>query len=108
MVLAAAQFLFQGDAPGYFRAEAAVDADHHGQDGDQQKDAGQAVHEHVVPERALIDHIADPALLDLPDLVTRHVGHDLVEDADQDLLVTRCGHGQLVAVGRFAADIKAI
>lgn len=49
-----------------------------------------------------------PALLDLADFAAAHVGYHFVEYADQYFLVARGGHGQLVAVGRFAADVEAV
>ncbi|MNG93823.1 hypothetical protein D3C79_528050 [compost metagenome] len=106
VIFTAAQLLLQSDAPRDLRAESTIDADHHGQNGYQQEHAGQAVDQHVMPERTLIDHITYPALLDVADLRRTHVGHDLVENTDQDFLVPWCSHRQLIAVGGFAADIE--
>ncbi|MNN20327.1 hypothetical protein D3C81_1336030 [compost metagenome] len=108
MVFAAAQFLFQGDAPGNFRTQPPVDPHHCRQYCHQQQYAGQSVDQQVVPEGPVIEDIADPALLDLADFAGAHVGHDFVEDADQDLLLPRYRHGQLVAVVGFTADIQTV
>ncbi|MCY1406596.1 hypothetical protein D9M71_218670 [compost metagenome] len=107
MVFAAAQFLLKGNAPGYFRAEPPVDADDHRQDDTQHQQARQAVGQGVMPEGAMVEDLADPALLDITDFAGRHVGQKLVEDAHQDFLLQWRSHGQLVAVGRFARYVQA-
>ncbi|MNC68090.1 hypothetical protein D3C75_1186470 [compost metagenome] len=56
----------------------------------------------------MVDHITHPALLDLADFAAAHVGHDFVQNAHQHFVVAWCGHGQLVAVGRFATDVEPI
>lgn len=55
----------------------------------------------------MIEHTAHPALLDRADFVRAEIGQDLIENAYQDLAVPRHAHGQLVAVGRLAADVEA-
>ncbi|MNP65399.1 hypothetical protein D3C76_1609860 [compost metagenome] len=56
----------------------------------------------------MIQNITDPALLNLADFTGAHVGHDLVENANQDLLLPWHSHSQLVAVGGFTADIQTV
>ncbi|MND89036.1 hypothetical protein D3C80_810780 [compost metagenome] len=108
MVFATAQFLLEGDAPGDFRAEPAVDAHDHRQDDAQQQQARQAVGQGVMPEGAVVEYLADPALLDVAYFTGGHVGKNLVEDAYQYFLLVRHGHRQLVAVRRLARYIQAI
>ncbi|MNJ68597.1 hypothetical protein D3C77_648590 [compost metagenome] len=55
----------------------------------------------------MIQHLAYPALLNVADFAGAHVGHDFVEDADEDLLFPRNCHCQLVAVGGLTADVQA-
>ncbi|MND91685.1 hypothetical protein D3C80_838200 [compost metagenome] len=108
VVFAAAQFLFKVDPAGDFRAQAAVDADNHRQHGSQQQQSGQAVHQQVTPESSMIEDVTDPMLLNGADFSRAHVRQDFVENADQHLVVAGYTHGQLIAIGRFTADIQPI
>src|SRR5450830_165745 len=95
MVFAAAQFLLEGHALGYFRTQPAVDAHDHGQYGDQQQDARQAVEQQVGPDGATDQDVAYPAILDRLFLGDGHLGHDLVDNAHEDFLLPGHGHRQL-------------
>ncbi|MNY50833.1 hypothetical protein D3C86_1863740 [compost metagenome] len=61
-----------------------------------------------MPEGAVVEYLADPALLDVAYFTGGHVGKNLVEDAYQYFLLVRHGHRQLVAVRRLARYIQAI
>ncbi|MNF90286.1 hypothetical protein D3C84_728460 [compost metagenome] len=108
MVFAAAQFLFKVDAAGDFRTQSAIDPDDHRQHGDQQQQPRQAVNDQIGPKGSMIEDVTDPMFLDGADFCRCHVRQDFVQDADQNLLVLRHAHGQLIAIGRLAADIEAI
>ncbi|MCY1421316.1 hypothetical protein D9M71_369670 [compost metagenome] len=56
----------------------------------------------------MIENVAHPVLLDRADFSRRHVGQDFIQDADQHLVVPWYAHGQLIAVGGFAADIQPV
>eukprot|EP00659_Diplonema_papillatum_P013428 gene13428-biopygen13468 len=107
VVFAAAQFLFEGDPAGNFRAEPTIDPNNHGQHDAQQQHGRQPVEQHIRPERPVVDDVADPALLDGLGLSRADVGQDFIEDAHQHLVVLGYAHGQLIAVRRFAADVQA-
>ncbi|MOA19851.1 hypothetical protein D3C78_1402580 [compost metagenome] len=108
MVLAAAQFLFKIDPAGDFRTQAAVDADNRRQHQGQQQQSGQAIHQQVIPECSMIDDVTDPMLLNGADFGGAHVRQDFVENTDEDCVVAGYGHGQLIAIGGFTADIQPI
>ena len=56
----------------------------------------------------MIEDVTDPMFLDGADFCRRHVCQDFVQDADQNLVVTRYAHCQLIAIGRHAADIEPV
>ena len=107
MILTAAQFLFEVDAAGDLRTQAAIDADNHRQHDDQDHQARQAVNQQIRPECPVIKHVADPVLLNLADFSGGHVRQDFVQNAHQYLVVTGYAHRQLIAIRCFAADVQA-
>ena len=108
VLLAAVQFLLQRLAVAHLLLQAMVDAQDDGDDGQQREQGGQAIEQGLMPECAAVEHAADPGLLQRLDFVGAEFGEQLVENADQHALTTWRGHGQLVAVGRFAADVQAV
>ena len=56
----------------------------------------------------MIEDVADPMLLDGADFIRGHVRQDFVQDADQHLVVPGHAHGQLIAIGGFAADVEPV
>jgi hypothetical protein len=108
MVFAAAQFLLQGYPAGNFRTEPAVDPNDDGQHGTQQQHGRQAVEQQVGPEGRVINDIANPVLLDLVNFAGAEVGEHFIQNANQQFVLSRHAHCQLVAIGRFATDIQAV
>ncbi|MCY1512921.1 hypothetical protein D9M68_474010 [compost metagenome] len=107
VLLAAAQFQFEGRAAVDLAAQAAVDAQDDRQHGEYGEEDRQAVEQDVAPGVALIEFDSDPGLLQGGDFFGAEFAEQLVEDADQHRLRRRGGHRQLVAVGRLATDVQA-
>ncbi|MNJ03842.1 hypothetical protein D3C73_1643310 [compost metagenome] len=55
----------------------------------------------------MIEDVAYPVFLDGADFAWGHVGQHFIQYADQYGVVARYRHRQLVAIGRFAADVEA-
>ncbi|MNF29091.1 hypothetical protein D3C84_97880 [compost metagenome] len=108
VLFAAAQLFLECGAAGHFAAEAAVDAQHEEEHGGQQDQTGNTVEQGAAPGDALVQGSAHPALLDGGGFFGGDFGEDLVEDARKNRFAARCRHGQLIAIGRFAADGDAV
>ncbi len=108
MLFAVADFFFEQGAAAHFATQAAVDAQDEDEDEQGAEQGGDDVDELVGPDGAAVDDAADPAVLDGVHLFGCEFGEEFVEDADEDRFALGRGHGELVAVGRFAADEEAV
>ncbi|MNE48305.1 hypothetical protein D3C80_1427600 [compost metagenome] len=107
VLFAVAQFQFEQAAGEHFGMQTAVDAQDHGDDGAECKQAREAVEQQFAPDAAPVLQVADPARLQGGRFFAADVGEQLVENPAEDRLAVRRGHGQLVAIGRFATDEQA-